>query len=94
MNSLFPPYDYLNQILEHCPRAGSIYLMLWKDKNDKNRVFYFKKDITDVHFIEWKRFKTDLVKLQKEKVLEFSFNSTQEEVTIYLKVPQDNAKAA
>ena|SRR6266480_4738990 len=27
--NFFPPWDYLFQVLDHCPKAGRMYMLLW-----------------------------------------------------------------
>lgn len=88
---LYPPYDYLIQVMQHCPRAGLAYLLLWKDKNSDFCVSYEKQKITDEYYIPWKKFKTDLAYLQKEKVIKFAVDVENSNVIVILnKTPPHN----
>lgn len=81
-NSTYPPF--LDLILDNCPEAGSLYTRFWRDKSFDNDLKYDKEKITNEYSIAWKKFKHCLRLLQKEKVLKFSLNATNDKVVVTL----------
>lgn len=73
MQSIYPPYEYLCLVADHCPRAMSTYLMLWRDfgkQSSKNEICYTRDDIIASYFT-WTKFQNDLSQLAYNGVLEF-----------------------
>lgn len=64
-----PPHLYLCQVLEHCPRAGSTYLKIWREKNDENQLILDKENFRQEHLISLTKFKNDLFYLVKEGLI-------------------------
>ena len=62
----YPPYPYLFQVAEHCPKSVVSYMNLWKSRNKDNRVFVFKSDIRSDYLTTHTKFKNDLLMLAKE----------------------------
>lgn len=95
MKTIFPPYTLLTKVLDHCPKAGSIYLKLFRDRQDTDVVFYEKSSITDECGISWKSFKSDLRLLRREGVIKFTFSKDDSKVNVLLLDPPElNEKAA
>ncbi len=63
---LYPPYLYLTQVAEHCSRAVSTYMFIWKQLNENNRCKISKDDIRSEHMFSLCKFKNDLHLLVKE----------------------------
>ncbi len=61
-----PPYNYLLQVLEHCPKAGALYLNLWKDKDKNNIVNIDKKTVREDYLSSLSKFRHDVLMLVKE----------------------------
>lgn len=61
-----PPYLYLYQLAEHCPRAIASYMQLWRDKDESNRLTIYKKDIPTVFLKSPLKLRNDLMLLVKE----------------------------
>jgi len=70
MLSEYPPYAYLKQAANHCPKAISTYLELWSSKNDKFTCSISKEDIP-IQFLSLVKFKHDLNLLLKEGLLSY-----------------------
>jgi len=64
----YPPYPFLEQVLEHCPKAGKTYCFLWKKRDKDNRVLLQREDYT---FRHPNAFKEDLRKLFNEGLISF-----------------------
>lgn len=62
----YPPYLYLTQLADHCPKAVSTYMLLWRNIDKENKVNVFKKDIRSEHLITLNKFSHDLLLLVKE----------------------------
>jgi hypothetical protein len=62
----YPPYFYLAQIADHCPKALSTYLDLWRRKDDENKLNISKHDIRNEYLKTLTRFKNDCMLLAKE----------------------------
>lgn len=66
-----PPHLYMAQVLEHCPRAGSTYLKIWREKNKDNRLVIEKKDFRKEQLVSLTVFKNDLISLVREGLISF-----------------------
>jgi len=62
----YPPYPYLFQILEHCPKSGLVYMQLWKLRDKNSRVVVDKKDIRTEFLMTGIKFRNDLLSLVRE----------------------------
>lgn len=65
-----PPYFYLYQVANHCPKAVSTYLDLWNRRDKENYVAISIKEVRN-HFVSLARFRHDLKLLLKEGLLSF-----------------------
>lgn len=61
-----PPFFYLLQISEHCPRALCCYLILWRDMDKNQMVHIHKEDIRQKYLMSSTKFKNDLLLILKE----------------------------
>ena len=52
--SHFPPEMFLTQVVDNCPKAASLYIKLWKKKDDNNVVTILRKEIRN-EFLESNR---------------------------------------
>lgn len=77
-----PPYDYLVQVLDHCPKAGSTYLALWKIE-ESNLVKIKKTDIRNTFKVTVARFRHDILLLSREGVV--VIDETPKYIQIFLK---------
>lgn len=62
----YPPYPYLKQVLEHCPKSASLYMDLWESRNKESSVQIKKDEIKSRFFTSLYLFETSLMKLVKE----------------------------
>ncbi len=62
----YPPYVYLSQVAEYCPKAVATYLKLWSGQDKENKVHISKKDIRIEYLISLAKFRHDLLLLVKE----------------------------
>jgi hypothetical protein len=70
-----PPYPYLSLILNHCSRAASTYITLWRER-DKNGIVKIRPfDIRSTFLITPTRFKNDLLVIAKEGLISVTENS-------------------
>jgi hypothetical protein len=67
--SSFPPYEYLMQVLMHCPQAAFTYMQLWKDKNREDKVVIYKDEIWSEYLVSKIKLKSDLQKLAREALI-------------------------
>jgi hypothetical protein len=74
MQHEIPPYPYLFQVAEHCPRAALTYLSIWKEKDKKNSLSVYKEDIRLQFLMSPTRFRNDLLLLVREGLV--SVNET------------------
>lgn len=65
----YPPYSYLVQVAEHCPKAMSTYLTLWREKPNSGSMIYSKSEVGSIMLLSWTRFKNDLRLLAREGIL-------------------------
>jgi len=82
--SIYPPHTLLDPVLSNCCKAASVYVKCWRHKNEKNQLTFLKEEATNYHCIQWKTLKHDLRLLQKEGVLKFKLNSTNDKIDIHL----------
>lgn len=78
----YPPYPYLEQVLNHCNEAGSTYLSLWKDRNKDNCVSIEKAEIRTRFLCSRHLFHNNLLKLVKEGLI--SVDETADKITVHL----------
>ncbi len=65
----YPPYAYLTQVLQHCPKAGLTYLKLWSEKNLSNEITVENNKIQNIFFVSKTKFKNDLLLLVNEGLI-------------------------
>ena len=65
----YPPYPYLEQIVNHCPKAAALYLVLWKNRDKSNKLSVYKKDIQMEYLTSPVKFRNDLLQLCKEALI-------------------------
>jgi len=70
-----PPYLYLVQVLQHCPRSGVLYLELWKNKNKNNSLRIIKDTIRQDYLTTITKMRTDLLSLAREALISFEETS-------------------
>lgn len=70
MLNLCPPIGYLQIAADHCPKAVSTYLFLWKNQNE-NSFFSVSKENARVQFLSLTKFKNDLNLLLKEGLISY-----------------------
>jgi len=90
----YPPVEFFDKVIENCPKAAFVYTKVWREKKEDFTISYDKHSINHEHFMHWKRFKTDLRLLKKEKVLNYAFNDTDDSVIITFTIPHSNEKVA
>ena len=61
-----PPFFYLLQIAEHCPRALTCYLMLWRDMDRDFMIHVHKDDVRRKYLMSPTKFMNDLLLIRKE----------------------------
>jgi hypothetical protein len=64
-----PPSMYLEQVLDHCPKAGSTYMKLWRMKDFDNCLTVAKSEIPSLFLIKKQKFQDDLLLLAKEQLI-------------------------
>lgn len=64
-----PPYEYLVQAADHCPKAISTYLLIWREADKNRKVHVYKKDVLSAFLTPIVKFKNDLMKLVKEGLI-------------------------
>lgn len=62
----YPPYLYLCQVADHCPKAIATYLLLWREKDFDCSVIFEKKSVPDEYLITLTKLKNDLRQLCRE----------------------------
>ena len=65
----YPPYQYLQQVADHCCKAVSTYLALWRTVDRNFKVTIYKKDVREEYLTSLTKFKHDLLLLVKEGLL-------------------------
>lgn len=78
----YPPYLYLKQVAEHCPKAVSTYMMLWQEQDKKNKVYIDKTTVRTEHLISLAKLRHDLLLLVKEALI--SIQETETKIDIEL----------
>lgn len=66
-----PPYFYLYQLSTHFPQAVSIYMDLWNQKNELNRLKVYKSNIEIEYLTKKSKFRNALLLLVKEGLVSF-----------------------
>jgi hypothetical protein len=66
LNDDYPPYAYLFQVAEHCPKAVATYLRLWRDRSDESLLYFDLEDFRQNYCMSLAKFKHDLFLLTKE----------------------------
>jgi hypothetical protein len=69
----FPPYPYLTQVLDHCPRAGATYLALWRNQDENGKIYTSKNDVKTEYLRSWTQFCHDIFLLFKEGLLSYKY---------------------
>lgn len=64
-----PPYLYLIQVLQHCPKAGALYVDLWNHKDKENRLSIGKNKVRSEFLTSLAKFRHDLLLLVKEGIV-------------------------
>jgi hypothetical protein len=64
-----PPYVYLTQVLNHCPRSASTYIELWRHKDKNSKVSVAKNQIRNQFLMSAAKFRNDLMSLVKEGLI-------------------------
>jgi hypothetical protein len=62
----YPPYFYLKQLADHCPKAVSTYMTLWRSVDAEHKLSVLKKEIREQYLISLSKFRHDLLMLVKE----------------------------
>lgn len=70
----FPPYLYLENVLEHCPKAGFTYLQIWKKRNHENKFSIEKSKVREAFLMSLAKFRHDLLLLVKEGLINIDEN--------------------
>lgn len=63
---VYPPYNYLKEVLTNCPKAGLLYLQLWEYADDSWELIVPKKNIRDKFLMSPTRLRNDLMNLVRE----------------------------
>lgn len=67
----YPPMPYLEQVLNHAPKAGQVYLWLWRHANEDHVCHLRASLIADCTMISKTSFKNSLRALCREGLLSF-----------------------
>ncbi len=78
----YPPYLYLTQVAEHCPKALSTYLSLWRERASNNKITVYKEEIRLQFLTSLAKFRHDLFLLVKEGLV--SIDETPKSINIEL----------
>jgi hypothetical protein len=65
----YPPYLYLTQVLDHCPKAGSTYMKIWHKRDRNNEVRVVKKNVYSEYLTSLAKFRHDLLMLIRESLI-------------------------
>lgn len=68
----YPPMAYLEQVINHCPKAGRTYLTLWNIKGKQNSLKIAKKKIPDLALQSAHCFRENLRSLALEGLVSFA----------------------
>jgi|SRR5271170_1324758 len=69
MNYEYPPYMYLEQVLNHCPKAAFLYWKLWRERDVLNNVKIPKDEIPELYGFTKRRFDYDIMLLMNEGLI-------------------------
>ena len=64
-----PPYFYLKQIFQHCPKAGYTYCQLWENKNDDYLISITDDEVRSKYLTDLGKFRHDILMLEREALL-------------------------
>lgn len=81
-NFRFPPYLFLLQVAEHCPKALATYLLLWREIDLNHKISILKQDVPSEFLISLAKFRHDLLLLVKEGLI--SLHETKKNISIEL----------
>lgn len=76
----YPPYVYLAQVADHCPKAVSTYMLLWREMDGDNQIRIRKDEVRAEYLISLAKFRHDLLLLVKEGLV--SINETPQKISI------------
>ena len=68
----YPPMPYLEQVINHCPKAGRTYLTLWNIKGKTSAITLKKKRIPDVALQSAHCFRENLRSLALEGLVSYA----------------------
>ncbi len=66
-----PPYHYLLQVADHCPKATALYIRLWQHKDKYNTLSVNKASVRDKYLTSLAKFRHDLFLLSKEGFISY-----------------------
>ena len=73
--SLFPPEEFFELVLKHCPQAGFVYKELWRYFFQSDDNLLQKKDVRPIFGMAPTAFRNKLLLLKRESLLEYKENS-------------------
>lgn len=79
---MYPPYLYLLQVAEHCPKAVMTYMLLWEGIKKDNKISVYKSDVRNEYLISLSKFRHDLLLLLREGLI--NINETPKSLEIEL----------
>lgn len=65
----YPPYMFLIQVSNHCPRAVSLYMDLWSKRDQKSRIRVHGVEIEKTFLISRTKFRNYLMDLLREGLI-------------------------
>lgn len=68
----YPPMPFLEQVINHCPRAGRTYMTLWNLKGKSSSLKFTKKKIPDIALQSAYQFRENLRLLALEGLVSYS----------------------
>lgn len=80
----YPPYQFLKQVVNHCPKAASVYMDIWERRDEQNCFSTTYKKLSEDLLISKPAFKSALRQLCKEGLLNFCEREVDGKVTIEL----------
>lgn len=80
----YPPYHFLKQVVNHCPKAASVYMDIWERRDEQNCFSTSYKVIGEEFLISKAAFRNAIRMLCKEGLLNFCEPEDQDRVTIEL----------
>jgi len=69
-----PPYHYLLQIADHCPKAVGLYIRLWNERDKYNSLTVEKWCVREKYSSTLAKFRHDLFLLSKEGLASYMEN--------------------